>query len=138
MSTKIKTLIITLVASASFGVATVAPAVSQAKPVKPGNTVSDICNKLYKDHEVAVANAKAAQKAGKPGRAKEYAEEAARITDFGQVENCAWAVIMERAGTEEATRPPVGGATEGTPPVTTTTTTPVVSKSVPVSSLGLG
>jgi hypothetical protein len=40
MLTKTRTTLITLVAACSFGVASVAPAVSQARPVKKGTTVT--------------------------------------------------------------------------------------------------
>ena len=60
MNTKIRTIIITLIASASFGLATIAPAVSQAATAecKPGDVYvreTTVNGKVIR-HETAVCN----------------------------------------------------------------------------------
>ncbi len=96
MLTKSRTIIMTLVAAGSFAAAAVAPAVSQAKKVKPGQTTKSFCKELSVDHKIAVELAKGAQADGNPALAKEYAEEAERFSVMGAVEGCGWAVAHER------------------------------------------
>ncbi len=116
MLTKTRTIIITLVASASFGVASVAPAVSQAQDNSSSNSVSASMCQGRKDmaqHEIEEAAAAVGR--GDYEAAAFWSESASE--DVQEAEKwCAEAAAEGHALTKVVVAP--GGAIR-TPPVTT-------------------
>lgn len=88
LSTKIRTTIIALVASASFAAATVVPTVSQAQPNWPALGHAIHCESLNAGQEANENKAKEAEKEGHPSLAAYYWSQAQDYFSEGIVAGC--------------------------------------------------
>ena len=121
LSTKIRTTIIALVASASFAATTVAPAVSQARPVKKGQAKA--CTQNLADGSVVEYSSGTVITVVTPN-GKKY--------KF-RCDNGEWKPTVALEGAEVPNRPTLGGVITSaqpivvTPPVVTKVTRPTTS-----------
>jgi len=105
LSPKTRTTIIALIAAGSFGAATVAPAVSQAKPVKTGPAKA--CLQNLADGSVVEYTSGTVITISSPNGEK---------TKF-RCENGKWSQLAVLEGVEEPSRPTLGGVITSTQPI---------------------
>ncbi len=136
MNTKIRTIIIGIAASASIGVAPVAPVVTQAATNQGSQKLHDqICENLGQFFDEDVNNADTLyQKEGNSQAFKDELALAKSVLTAAQNSGCDWAARVRLSLPSSGVVAPITGITS-TPPATTTP--PVVVKVVrPVASVG--
>ena len=112
LSPKIRAITVSLVASASFALATVAPAVSQAMSRSNEAYAKALtCERLRGEEEVFNETATRAHHRGDLDLAKFYNEEAERIWGEAELIGCAWVQFSR----PEFGRPLVGGSISKAP-----------------------
>jgi hypothetical protein len=89
MLSKTRTAIITLVASASFATAAIAPAVSSAQKLDPG-THAATCEVYRLTYELLDELQESAFANGQEDLAAYYAEQKAKASDAARAEGCKW------------------------------------------------
>jgi hypothetical protein len=89
MLSKTRTAIITLVASASFATAAIAPAVSSAQKLDPG-THAATCEVYRLTYELLDELQESAFANGQEDLAAYYAEQEAKASDAARAEGCRW------------------------------------------------
>jgi hypothetical protein len=122
MLSKTRTTIITLVASTSFAIAAVAPAVSQAKP-KPisAGAKAAMCEVLRHSAEIAHEHGEAAEAKGESDWAKYYYDQEEKAQGEAGNQGCLWEIEID--ATKVATKVTAINAPAATLPVTAKTTT---------------
>ena len=129
MLTKTRTIIVTFIAAGSFAAATVAPAVSQAKEIKPGTNRSAECSELNREYKAAVAGLNRAHASGNQQEIEQWRDNVNVTYGIAFEQGCAWAAA-KRA--KEAERP------TGEKPIVEVPSEPPIVKEGPVRPPTLG
>jgi hypothetical protein len=104
LTTRTRSIIIAGLASLSFAATTVAPAISQAKPLKPGAQAdAATCTALWGGFQKEVANAEKLEKEGKTKQAeKAWAAASTTLGVFGDL-GCISPTLVKAAPSNVAT-----------------------------------
>ena len=105
LTTRTRSIIITGLASLSFAATTVAPAVSQARPVSPTTKTSPACASIWASFQEKIAKAEKLEKEGKTKQAEAAWSAAGRALSSFNDAGCVSLTIVKAAPSEVAAPP---------------------------------